>query len=175
MADIKITELPSTSSLEDTDEIIVQQSDGTKRATLANLPAGVPDGGTVGQVLTKQSSVDGDADWEAIPSDTTKMNLVSSPTNGDLLTTNSSGQAIDSGTTIAQLKCLVITSSSFSSLPQTISNANVTANHVVINSVLSNPSAQTGDWTVTTSSGSLTISGSISGSTTLTLYLIEQR
>ena len=137
--------------------------------------AGLPSGGTTGQVLTKLSNADDDADWESIPSDATKMNLVSSPTNGDLLTTNSSGQAIDSGTTIAQLKCLVITSSSFSSLPQTISNANVTANHVVINSVLSNPSAQTGDWTITTSSGSLTISGSISGSTTLTLYLIEQR
>ena len=72
-------------------------------------------------------------------------------------------------------KCVVVTSSSFSSLPQTLSNANLTANHVVINSVLSNPSAQTGDWTVTTSSGSLSISGSISGSTTITLYLIEQR
>ena len=74
-----------------------------------------------------------------------------------------------------EYKCLVVTSSSFSSLPQTLSNANLTANHVVINSVLSNPSAQTGDWTVTTSSGSLSISGSISGSTTITLYLIEQR
>ena len=72
-------------------------------------------------------------------------------------------------------KCVVVTSSSFSSLPQTLSNANLTASHVVINSVLSNPSAQTGDWTVTTSSGSLSISGSISGSTTITLYLIEQR
>lgn len=68
-------------------------------------------------------------------------------------------------------KCLVLTSSSFSSLPQTITNANITSDMVVINSVLSNPSAQTGDWTVTTSDGSLTISGSISGTTTVTLYL----
>lgn len=60
---------------------------------------------------------------------------------------------------------------SFSSLPQTVSNADVTADHVVVNSVLGTPSAQTGDWTVTTSAGSLTIAGSISGSTTLTLYL----
>ena len=69
--------------------------------------------------------------------------------------------------------CLTVTSSSFSSLPQTISNSNITADHVVINSVLSNPSAQTGDWTVTTTSGSLTISGTISGSTTITLYLMR--
>lgn len=72
-------------------------------------------------------------------------------------------------------KVLVITTSSFSSLPQTITNSAITSNMVVVNSVLSNPSAQTEDWTVTTSNGSLTISGSISGSTTLTLYLLEQR
>ena len=67
---------------------------------------------------------------------------------------------------------LVLTSSSFSSLPQTITNSNITDKHVVVNSVLSNPSAQTGNWTVTTSNGSLTISGNISGTTTITLYLM---
>ena len=106
---------------------------------------------------------------------TTAMQLVTSPTSGDILTTDGNGQATDSGTTIAELKALVITSSSFSSLPQTISDANITSDHVVMNSVLSNPSAQTGDWTITTSNGSLTVSGTISGSTTLTLYLIKQR
>ena len=60
---------------------------------------------------------------------------------------------------------------SFSSLPQTVSNADVTADHVVVNSVLGTPSALAGDWTVTASVGSLTIAGTISGSTTLTLYL----
>lgn len=72
---------------------------------------------------------------------------------------------------INAIKTVEVTSSSFSSLPITISDSNITADHVVVNSVLSNPSAQTGDWTVTTSTGSLTISGSISGSTTVTLYL----
>lgn len=72
---------------------------------------------------------------------------------------------------INAIKTVEVTSSSFSSLPVTISDSNITADHVVVNSVLSNPSAQTGDWTVTTSTGSLTISGSISGSTTVTLYL----
>lgn len=59
----------------------------------------------------------------------------------------------------------------FSSLPQTVSNAAITADHVVVNSVLGTPPAQTSDWTVTTSAGSLTIAGSINESTTLTLYL----
>jgi len=72
---------------------------------------------------------------------------------------------------INAIKTMEVTSSSFSSLPVTISDSNITADHVVVNSVLSNPAAQTGDWTVTTSTGSLTISGSISGSTTVTLYL----
>lgn len=73
--------------------------------------------------------------------------------------------------TINAIKTVEVTSSSFSSLPVTINNSNITADHVVVNSVLSNPSAQTGDWTVTTAAGSLTIAGSISGSTTVTLYL----
>jgi hypothetical protein len=64
-----------------------------------------------------------------------------------------------------------ITQSSVSSLPITISDSRILAKHKVVNSVLSNPSAQTGDWTVTTSAGSLTISGSISGTTDITLDL----
>ena len=106
---------------------------------------------------------------------TEAMQLVTSPTSGDILTTDANGQAQDSGVTITELKALVVESTSFSSLPQTISDAAITSDHVVMNSVLSNPSAQTGDWTITTSSGSLTISGTISGSTTVTLYLLKKQ
>lgn len=70
---------------------------------------------------------------------------------------------------------LVIEVASFSSLPQTVTNANITEDMVVVNSVLGTPSAQTSDWTVTTSNGSATVAGSISGSTTLTLYLMKSR
>jgi len=72
-------------------------------------------------------------------------------------------------------KVLVVTSESFSVLPLDITNADISATQVVVQSVLSNPSAQTGDWTVTTADGSATVSGSISGSTTLTLYLAKSR
>lgn len=78
-------------------------------------------------------------------------------------------------TAIAKCETLVVSVPSFSALPQTITNANIEDDMVVVNSVLSNPSAQTGDWTVATSSGSLTISGSISGTTTATLYLMKSR
>ena len=70
---------------------------------------------------------------------------------------------------------LVVDVASFSSLPQTITNANITSDMVVVNSVLGTPSAQTGDWTVTTANGSVTVTGDISGSTTLTLYLMKSR
>lgn len=38
---------------------------------------GLPSGGTQGQVLTKQSSTEGDADWDDIPHDNTKANSAS--------------------------------------------------------------------------------------------------
>lgn len=78
-------------------------------------------------------------------------------------------------TKLSKTEVLIINVSSFSSLPQTVSNSNIESDMVVVNSVLGTPSAQTADWTVTTSNGSLTISGSISGSTTLTLYLMKSR
>ena len=67
----------------------------------------------------------------------------------------------------------VITTSNISSLPTTINNTGTTANWYVVNSVLSNPAAQAGDWTVTTGAGTITISGSISGTTDIKLYLIK--
>ena len=70
---------------------------------------------------------------------------------------------------------LVVDVDAFSSLPQTITNANITSDMVVVNSVLGIPSAQTSDWTVTTADGSATVAGSISGATTLTLYLMKSR
>ena len=73
---------------------------------------------------------------------------------------------------VASLRVIKVTTTSFSSLPQTIQDPRIKSTHEVIHSVLSNPAAQTADnWTVTTSDGSLQITGTISGSTTLTLYL----
>ena len=58
-----------------------------------------------------------------------------------------------------------------SSLPVTVSNAKITASHEVIRAELGDPSAQSGNWTVVTADGSLTLSGGISGSTTVQLTL----
>ena len=70
---------------------------------------------------------------------------------------------------------LVVDIAGFSSLPQTVTNSDITSDLVVVNQELGTPSAQTGEWTVTQSTGSLTIPGTISGSTTLKLYLMKER
>lgn len=68
---------------------------------------------------------------------------------------------------------IVVNCGTISSLPKTVSNANITSDMVSVKETLGTLSAQTSDWTVTTTSGSLTITGSISGSTTLTLYMMH--
>lgn len=73
--------------------------------------------------------------------------------------------------TEADTMIYVKTISNVSSLPITVSDSNITSDMVAVNATLSNQSAQIGDWTVSTSKGSLTISGSISGTTNVTLYL----
>ena len=70
---------------------------------------------------------------------------------------------------------LVLNCGTISSLPTTITNTNITNDMVALQSTLGNPAAQLSDWTVTTSNGSVTISGTISGSTTLTMYLCKSR
>lgn len=67
---------------------------------------------------------------------------------------------------------LHISVASFSSFPQTISNSAITAGMRVVNCVWGTPLAITGDVSWTTADGSLTLSGSISGSTTAEIDLI---
>ena len=74
-------------------------------------------------------------------------------------------------TSNANSPIIAVETSSFSSLPVTITSDKITENHYLVESTLSNPSAQTGDWTVTTANGSMTISGTISGSTTAQIIL----
>lgn len=69
---------------------------------------------------------------------------------------------------------LQINLGTISSLPVTVSDDRITADHICkpADCLLSLPSAQTSDWTVTTSDGSVSVSGSISGSTTATIWLV---
>lgn len=76
---------------------------------------------------------------------------------------------------VAVMPTLVIEIATFTALPKTVTDERITADMVVVNSVLGTPSAQTSDWTVTTAGGSVTVTGDISGSTALTLYLMKSR
>lgn len=79
-------------------------------------------------------------------------------------------------TNASELKCLVLSKAAFSSLPQTFTDSRITTDMVCLKAELSTPSAQTGDWTVNTdTAGQAVVSGSISGSTTLKIYLVHSR
>lgn len=68
---------------------------------------------------------------------------------------------------------IYVSVSNLSGLPFTISNSKITAKHRVVNMVLSNTDAQQSDWSYSTSAGSVTVSGTISGSTNMYLYMSE--
>lgn len=64
-------------------------------------------------------------------------------------------------------------SASVTSLPKTIYSTKITADHIATHMEASTPSAWVGEWTVTTAAGSLTISGTLSGTTDVVI-LLEQ-
>ena len=70
---------------------------------------------------------------------------------------------------------LPLSKSSVSSLPTTITDSRITSTMICApgGMRLSNPSAQRSDWTISTAAGSVTISGTISGTTTIYLWLEE--
>lgn len=57
---------------------------------------------------------------------------------------------------------------------RTFTNSSITGTMKVVGYVLSNPSAQIGDWSWTIDDGYVTVSGSISGTTDLTMDLMER-
>lgn len=66
---------------------------------------------------------------------------------------------------------IVKVSGSFSSLPYTLSDSSIKSNMVVLNSYFNNPAAIKSDISWTTANGSITLSGTASGTTTFTLAL----
>lgn len=129
------------------------------------------------KVTTANGSFTIDVD-KASPTDTDRANAISGTTDVTLYLNPTNSPNSDCNTT-------VITTNSFSSLPFTVSSSDISAYHYCVKSVLSNPSAQTASWRVKTRNGSLTIDAdydsptsaqradAISGSTTVTLYLME--
>lgn len=145
MADVKITQLPAALSVNDTDNMVLDDGSSTYR---------------VAADLLKKYMV-GNTSISSI-GDGTPTGAIS----------NLDGRVT---TVVTDAKVLVISMNNISNLSTSVTDARITSDMVVINSVLSNPSAQTGDWTVTTGTGTLTVAGSISGTTNITLYLAKSR
>ena len=153
------------------------ESDSTDDAYIKNKPS-IP---TATSDLTNDSNYVSDSDYVHTDNNytSTEKSKLSGIASGAEVNVQSNWNETDSTADayilnkpdIDSLKVLVVTLSAFSSLPATFYETAVTADHVCIKAELGTPSAQTGDWTVTTSAGELNISGSISGSTTATLYL----
>lgn len=69
---------------------------------------------------------------------------------------------------------VIVLTTTVSSLPKTITDSRITSDMVCTNAELSTASVQLHEWTVTTSDGSLTLSGAVNGYTGVTLYLTRK-
>lgn len=74
----------------------------------------------------------------------------------------------------ARVGVVQVSKSSVSSLPTTITDEAIKSDQVAIETTLSNPAAQKSNWTVQTQNGSLTIAGTISGTTNVTILLASK-
>ena len=84
--------------------------------------------------------------------------------------------AADVSTEVNKREVLIADLGTVSSLPSEFDVTGVETDMVCIKAELSNPYAQTSDWTVSTdTAGKVLISGSINGSTTVKLYLMKSR
>ena len=137
---------------------------------------------SVNEILTNPSVQT--ADWKIVTNDgsltidvdkenpaTAERTAAISGTTGVTLYLNPTSSVGKSLTT-------VVTATGVNALPKTVTDERINSNHVVVKSVLSNPSAQIADWKVDTYDGSLVIdsdaTSKISGTTDVTLYLSIQ-
>ena len=140
-----------------------------------DLPTGVPEG-----LYTANTNISAN---ETLT--TNNLNTVNNGGLNDLLNKNNQleDEVDQLNDKTNKLEVLVVECGTISSLPQTFNSTNgavfakIEDDMVVLQSTFSNPSAATSNWTVTTGTGQLTISGSIASgsSTTLKLYLMKSR
>ncbi len=150
-----------------------------------NASSGLPSGGTSGQVLKKNSGTDYDVTWANESGGSTWGSITGTLSDQTDLKNALDAKApvsttytkTDVDSMITAATCLIVDCGTISSLPATITSASVTSDMVVVKAEFGTPDAQLSDLTVTTFSGSITISGTLisSGSTTLKLYLVKSR
>lgn len=79
----------------------------------------------------------------------------------------------DLDTAITGNKPIKCTKSGVSALPTTITKTGITATMQAVKMMLSAPYVQGSDWTITSAAGSITISGTITGSTDIEVWMEE--
>ena len=106
---------------------------------------------------------------------TTKFNLTKQAGSEDQSLPILNQNLDDIDTEINKSRPLPLSKSSVSSLPTTITDSRITSTMICPpgGMRLSDPNAQGGDWTITTAAGSVTISGTIRGTTNIYLWLEE--
>ena len=129
---------------------------------IGSAAGGLPAGGSAGQYLKKISGAYGDSTWESMDS-TPTANSQKPVTSGGMKAALDAQQAmfIDMGT--------------ISSLPVTKNVTGVTSQMVAIACEFGTPSAIASTLTVTTGAGTVTLSGTLSGTTTVKLTLVNAR
>ena len=106
---------------------------------------------------------------------TTKFNLTKQAGSEDQSLPILNQNLDDIDTEINKSRPLPLSKSSVSSLPTTITDSRITSTMICPpgGMRMSDPNAQGGDWTITTAAGSVTISGTIRGTTNIYLWLEE--
>ncbi len=154
---------------------------------------GIPSGGTANQILHKKSNTDYDTEWTnppTIPSGSTSTPQMdgtgSAGSSSDYSradhvhptdTSRASATDVTALQTAAEDKVLYLTSVACSATTGnfvSVSNAKITADHVVAECVFANPSAITTYVTWTTANGSLTLNGTCTSATTCNIVLIKK-
>lgn len=108
---------------------------------------------------------------DEVENDSVRMGVTQVPRSGDefrLIISNAQP------TVIGDAKVLIV-SATVNSLPVTFIDDEIEEDMVVLKSEVGSPLVQNGDLTVTTGDGNLTIEGSISGSTDISIYLLGSK
>lgn len=153
---MRIKDLPQAESILDSVFLAVDSNaDGTRKVTKGHLLGDLPSdvSGLLSDVANIQSDI------TTIGGNITDLQAADTTLQGNI-------------NAVAAYEPLRIDIASFDTLPKTVTNSAITSDMVVLESWLSNPSAQAGDWTVTTSNGSLVVSGTIAASKSTALTLI---
>lgn len=118
-------------------------------------------------------AVDDGVETMKIPA--TGLGITNQMTVQELVAGTSTEPRVITPAVASNFKVLVL-EATISSLPATLSDVRITTDLVCIKAELGNPSAQVSDWTVDTdTAGEATITGNISGSTTVKLYMAGMR